>query len=151
LKAACESMVQLNIAGRDAALAVGAHAATDITGFGLAGHLFEMADGSKTTIVLDLKSIPLIDGLQNLDVTRHRTRASKTNREYTIHETKLDGTPPALPLEVFYDAQTSGGMLIAVPAERAPKLCEELKARGALTAVVIAEVIARREFALWLK
>src|SRR5207247_5682298 len=54
-KAACASMIQLNDIGRDAMLEAGAHAATDVTGFGLAGHAFEMPQGSGTTIVLVLR------------------------------------------------------------------------------------------------
>src|SRR5262249_34996220 len=66
LEAACASMVQLNDIGRDAILEVGANSATDITGFGLAGHAFEMAEGSKVTIVLELSRLPLIPGSQAL-------------------------------------------------------------------------------------
>src|SRR5262249_25632041 len=58
--AACKSMIQLNQIGRDAMLKVGAHSATDITGFGLAGHAFEMAEGSGTTIILNLNKLPLL-------------------------------------------------------------------------------------------
>src|SRR5215471_6999778 len=59
-QAACASMIQLNDLGRDAMLAAGAHAATDITGFGLAGHAFEMAEGSKTTLAISLSALPLL-------------------------------------------------------------------------------------------
>ena len=62
LAAACASMIQLNVIGRDAMLAVGAHSATDVTGFGLAGHAFEMAQGSGVTLVIELSKLPLFPG-----------------------------------------------------------------------------------------
>jgi selenide, water dikinase len=151
LKAACDGMVQLNAVGRDPMVECGAHAATDVTGFGLAGHAFEMADGSKTTLVIDIKKLPLIPGIEAIDVTRFRTRASKSNREYTEADTQFDGTPDPLRLEFFYDAQTSGGLLISVPADRADELTRKLLANGALCAVAIGEVVTKRDKALWVK
>src|SRR5205085_4702077 len=93
LKAACDSMVALNKSACDAMLAVGVSAATDITGFGLAGHGLEMALGSNATLVIELGRLPLIAGIEQLDVTKFRTRASKTNKEYADPHTRLDGTP----------------------------------------------------------
>lgn len=148
LETACRGMVQLNAVGRDPMVECGAHAATDVTGFGLAGHAFEMAEGSKTTLVLHLNKLPLIPGLDALDVTKFRTRASKTNREYTEKDTHFDGDVPPLMLDVFYDAQTSGGLLVSIAAERADELVRKLLANGALCAAVIGEVVPRREKAL---
>jgi selenide,water dikinase len=140
LAAACVSMTALNDSARDAMLAVGVSAATDITGFGLAGHGLEMALGSNATLVVELARLPLLRGLDRLDVTRHRTRASKTNRGYADPHTAFDGRPDPLRLEVFYDAQTSGGLLVSVPADRADRLVAELKARGTLAAERIGRV-----------
>jgi selenide,water dikinase len=144
LEAACASMVRLNAAGRDAMLAAGAHAATDVTGFGLAGHGLEMADGSNVTLVIELSKLPLLSGIESLAVSRHRTRASKSNREYTEKATRFDGVPDPFRLEFFYDAQTSGGLLISVPAERAEALAENARKHGASSACVIGEVVARQ-------
>jgi len=151
LNAACESMSQLNAVGVEPMRECGAHAATDVTGFGLAGHTFEMAEGSHTTIILDLKALPLLPGLDALNVAKYRTRASKTNRDFTIAGTHFDGTPDPLRLDVFYDAQTSGGLLISVPADRADELVRQLKANGALVAVPVGEIVSRRDKALWVK
>ena len=147
LAAACASMVALNAAGRDAMVAAGAHAATDVTGFGLAGHGLEMADGSKVTLAIELSKLPLLPGIESLDVTRHRTRASKTNREYTEKSTRFDGKPDPFRLEFFYDAQTSGGLLISLPPGNLPTLVERLTA-GGMTAAVIGEVRPREAAAL---
>jgi selenide,water dikinase len=142
LAAACESMTTLNKTACDAMLAVGVSAATDVTGFGLAGHGLEMAEGSKVTLVLDLMQLPLLAGIDQLDVTRFRTRASKTNKEYVDPHTRFEGTPDARRLEFFYDAQTSGGLFISVPAAKAGALERELKARGTLAVARVGEVRA---------
>lgn len=143
LNAACESMIQLNAVGRDAMLAVGASAATDVTGFGLVGHALEMADGSGVTLELRLGALPLLRGIERIDVTRFRTRASKTNREYTEKSTRFDGTPDPFRVEFLYDAQTSGGLLISVRQDRTDELIRLLKAGEAMAAAVIGEVRQR--------
>jgi selenide,water dikinase len=148
LKAACDSMTQLNAVGRDAMLAVRASAATDVTGFGLAGHGLEMAEGGRVTLVIRLSALPLLGGIERLDVARHRTRASATNREYTEPSTQFDGAPDPFRLEFFYDAQTSGGLLVSVAEERAEELVRRLKDGGALAAAVIGEVRPRGDKAL---
>jgi selenide, water dikinase len=140
LKAACDSMIELNKSACDAMLAVGASAATDITGFGLAGHAMEMAEGSKITLVIELAKLPLIPGVEQLDVTKFRTRASKTNREYTEKQTQFEGTPDATRLEFFYDAQTSGGLLISTPAAKADELVKRLTEAKTPAAAIIGQV-----------
>jgi selenide,water dikinase len=148
LKAACASMVQLNDIGRDAMVEAGAHAATDITGFGLAGHAYEMAEGSHTTIVIELSRLPLLPGAERLARKPYLTRASATNASYVAPGLRIEGEPDAMRLEFFYDAQTSGGLLISVPADRAEALVAAVRARGAASACVIGEVRQRGDAAL---
>ncbi len=148
LQAACASMVQLNDIGKDAMLKAGAHAATDITGFGLAGHGYEMADGSKLTLVIELGRLPLLPGAERLARKPSLTRASATNASYVQPFLRIDGKPDPVRLEFFYDAQTSGGLLISVPAGRAEALVEKARARGAASACVIGEVQERSGAAL---
>lgn len=144
LQAACASMVQLNKVGKAAALEVGGvHAATDVTGFGLAGHLFEMAAGSETTLVLELGRLPLFPGVEELVQKGYRTRASRTNREYVAASVELQGKLDPVRLEVFYDAQTSGGLVLSVEAERAEALIAAARQHGAPYSCLIGEVIAR--------
>jgi selenide,water dikinase len=151
LDAACRNMVHLNAGGRDAMVAVGVSAATDVTGYGLAGHALEMALGSNVTLVVGLGKLPLLAGVERIDVTRHRTRGSKTNREYADPHTRFDGTPDPLRLEFFYDAQTSGGLLISVPAAKLNDLIGRLKAADAPAAAVVGEVTEYRGSHLWVK
>jgi selenide,water dikinase len=140
LRAACASMVQLNDIGRDAMLEAGAHAATDVTGFGLAGHAYEMAQGSRTTLVVELSRLPLLPGAESLARPPYLTRASGTNASYVASRLRVEGKPDPVRLEFFYDAQTSGGLLISVPADRAEKLVKTVREKGASTASVVGEV-----------
>jgi selenide,water dikinase len=150
-EAACASMVQLNDIAKDAMLKAEAHAATDITGFGLAGHAYEMADGSRTTLVIELSRLPLLPGAEQIAHKPFVTRASGTNAAYVQPFLRIDGKPDPVRLEFFYDAQTSGGLLISVAADKAEALVEDLCKRGAASACIIGEVIAKEEPALILK
>jgi selenide,water dikinase len=147
-QAASASMVQLNDIGRDAMRAAGAHSATDITGFGLAGHAYEMAEGSQTTLLLELSRLPLLPGAEGLAHKPYRTRASGTNASYVASGLRIEGQPDPVRLEFFYDAQTSGGLLISVPGERAEALVADLHARGALASAIVGEVTERGVAAL---
>ncbi|QDV33077.1 Selenide, water dikinase [Tautonia plasticadhaerens] len=142
LDRAVEGMVRLNADARDALLASGGcHALTDVTGFGLAGHALEMARGSGATIELDLAALPLIAGAEALAVPRNFTRASATNRSFVSPHWDLSPSADPLRLEFALDAQTSGGLLIAVDPDRLDALLLELKARDTLAAAVVGRVL----------
>jgi selenide,water dikinase len=151
LERACESMIQLNDVGRDVMIAHGAHSATDVTGFGLAGHALEMALGSAVTIVLYLAKLPLLAGVEAFARKPYLTRASATNASYVEGEVLKDGQLDPARLECFYDAQTSGGILMSVPADRADAAVAAARERGADAACVIGEVVERREKAIILR
>jgi selenide,water dikinase len=147
-RAACANMIQLNDIGRDVMIEAGAHAATDITGFGLAGHGFEMAEGSQTTLVFELARLPVLPGAEKLARRPYLTRASATNASYVASALRIEGRPDPALLEFFYDAQTSGGLLISVPPEAADKLVVEARNRGAEATAIVGEVRARESAAL---
>lgn len=147
-QAACASMVQLNDLGRDAMLAAGAHAATDITGFGLAGHAYEMAEGSHVTLIIELARLPLLPGAEKLARKPFLTRASATNAQYVADGLRFADKPDPLRVEFLYDAQTSGGLLISVPADKADELVADAQAKGARATCIIGEVTERQETAL---
>jgi selenide,water dikinase len=151
-RAAAESMVQLNDVGMRAMLEAGAHAATDVTGFGLAGHGHGMAVASGVTLVIDLPRLPLLPGADKLARSRSfLTRASTTNRAYVAADLRTEGKHDPVREEFFYDAQTSGGLLISVPAERAEGLVAAARAGGAAATCVIGEVTERQDKALVLR
>ncbi len=139
LEAACKSMITLNDKARDAAIAAGANAMTDVTGFGFAGHAYEMAEGSGVTLRIDLAQLPAFPGIEELILGKFFTRATKSNREYVTHALRFEREPDPVRVELLFDAQTSGGLLISVPERNAHKL-------GMGT--VIGRVVARESHAL---
>jgi len=145
LDRAIASMTQLNAVGRDALIEVGgASAVTDVTGFGLAGHALEMAEGSGRTIEIDLGALPLIEGAGPLARLKFFTRASKTNREFVGDRLEIAPRGDSLRLEFLFDAQTSGGLLIAVDPDHVDRLVGALRARGASASAVVGRVMDRR-------
>jgi selenide,water dikinase len=148
---ACQSMIQLNDIGRDVMIEFGAHAATDITGFGLAGHSFEMALGSGVTLVLHLSKLPLFPRVEAFARKPYLTRASATNASYVERELKKEGKLDPVRLEFFYDAQTSGGLLISLPEDQADGAVAAAKSKGASATCIIGEVVERRDKAIILQ
>jgi len=145
LDRAIGSMTGLNAIGRDAFRAAGgASAATDVTGFGLAGHAAEMAEGARLTVEIDVGSLPTIEGSDALANPRFYTRASKGNRSFLAPRLIVEPGADPLGLEYAFDAQTSGGLLIAVPPGRVDRLLAELLRREAPAATVVGRVVDRR-------
>jgi selenide,water dikinase len=151
LAAAVASMTQLNKIGADAAAEFGAHAATDITGFGLVGHAGEMALSSGVTIEIALSKLPLIPGVLELVKAGYKTRASTSNRSAAESMLRIEGRPDPQLLEIAFDAQTSGGLLISVPAGSAGKLLDDVHKAGASHSAVIGRVLPKEEGAIVLR
>jgi selenide,water dikinase len=151
LAAAVESMIQLNDIGRDAAVAVAAQAATDITGFGLAVHALELAQASGVTCVLDIDCIPCLPGVAELVRSGYQTRASDTNRAFALQHARLEGKPDATRMNLLFDAQTSGGLLISVAAERADDAVHRAVVAGARAAAIVGKVEEKQDVDLILR
>jgi selenide,water dikinase len=130
VRAAIRSMVRLNDTASAAMRACSAHACSDITGFGLLGHAFEMASGSGVTIVLESRALPLLPGARTLARQGCLTGGSRRNRDYLKQKISIGPKVPADLIEIALDPQTSGGLLIAVAADRADALVEALHAKG---------------------
>ncbi|MEM1422630.1 MAG: selenide, water dikinase SelD [Planctomycetota bacterium] len=144
---AVESMTCLNEGASRAALASGAHAMTDVTGYSLGGHAYELAQASGVTIELTLDALPLLEGLHAVIRDENLPGAVATNREYVGDALE----PCDLSYEqnaVLFDPQTSGGLLIAVPAERAEELVERCREHGCLASAVVGGVVERAGHAL---
>jgi len=149
VKAATDSMQRLNryAAEKIIALAGSAqvHACTDVTGFGLAVHASEMA-GEKHTLLIDSNSLPILCGALGFAENRYITGGGHRNRNYMKGKADVSALSPALS-EIVFDPQTSGGLLIAAPAEVARELCDAI-ARDDPAAAIIGEVTPRRENAV---
>ncbi len=140
LAPAIASMSALNRPGAEAAQAVGVHACTDVTGYGLVGHAFEMADGSDVTITLDAAQVPLLDHTLELARAGVTTRAAKTARDYLGPRLEIAPGLEETVVDILANAETSGGLLISVGADRCDALVAELKRRGALVAAEVGTV-----------
>lgn len=148
IAAAIKGMIQLNSVGSEAASKIGVNAATDITGFGLGGHANEMAQSSGVTVELFVGKLPLLTGAAELAAAGNMTRASASNRNFTKSSTRIDDRADKLQLEFVFDAQTSGGLLISVPEDRADELVRLAKEGGAETTCVIGTVRKKQEHSL---
>jgi selenide,water dikinase len=132
-------MATLNRAAGEVLAASGAvHALTDVTGFGLLGHLWEMAEGSGVAVRLEAARIPVLEGVADLARAGVVPGGSKANLAWVTPQLRLS-PGVALPPIVLADAQTNGGLLAAVPAGRVADLLAELAAAG-VSAVELGEV-----------
>jgi selenide,water dikinase len=105
----------------------GVKGATDVTGFALLGHAWEMAKASNVTISIEPGKVPLLEGALELAAAGVITGADRTNREYVGEDIEMDESVSKEMGRLLYDPQTAGGMLIAIAAERAPDLLARLR------------------------
>jgi selenide,water dikinase len=101
--------------------------ATDVTGFALLGHAWEMAKASGMTISIEPASVPLLDGALELAATGMLTSGDKTNREYIGEDIEIRDAVDNNLVKLLYDPQTAGGMLISIAQERADDLLARLR------------------------
>ena len=116
-------------AGKYAAEAMrefGVKGATDVTGFALLGHVWEMACASKVTIEIDAAAVPLLEGALQLASEGMLTSGDKTNREYIGAEVEIAETIDPNLVKLLFDPQTAGGMLIAMAENKAEDLLKTL-------------------------
>lgn len=147
LDAACRSMAMLNAGAAEAMREVGigadlaVHAVTDITGFGLLGHLFHLARASGVGIEIDSGALPLLPQVEQLAGAGNVTRGGKENAAYLSNYLDVGAGVSADLLSVMLDPQTSGGLAICIAEEAMPRLLSALKARGVATAADIGRIV----------
>ncbi len=136
-------MTTLNAGARDAAVALGdaVHAATDVTGFGLLGHMRELLAGSGVAADVDARAVPVIDGVRALLADGMVAGGTQRNHAFVSESVDWNGLASDEQL-LLADAQTSGGLLLAVAPEAADQLVRELDARATLASAVVAHVHA---------
>jgi selenide,water dikinase len=135
-------MTTLNRAAKDAALAAGAHAATDVTGFGFLGHLHHLAIASGLSARVFADAVPTLDFVRSLAAEEMVPGGSKDNLAYVKPHTSFDSSLTELDRLILADAQTSGGLLIAVPPEAESSLLRELAERGTSARAVVGELLS---------
>lgn len=134
------SMLTLNRAAAEALAGLTVHACTDITGFGLLGHAREMALASNVTLVIEAKRVPLLPGALHYAQQGAIPGGLNNNRDFASScVAPAESLDPAL-LQLLYDPQTSGGLLVSLPEPDAARMCERFPA-----AVPIGRVTQRQE------
>jgi len=136
LSEAVRAMTTLNDAASQAMLAAGAHAATDITGFGLLGHAGGMARASGVRLVFDANAVPFMNGVLDLIAAGIAPGGTRHNAETHATFTEFAPSVPEAVRIGLSDAQTSGGLLISIAPGAVDKLLRELEGRDTLAAVV---------------
>ena len=139
---AVRSMATLNKGASEAMIEVGVNSATDITGFGLLGHLSQMMKVSGTTAEINVDSIPLLPGAKQLAEDGCISGGTARNTEAVKSSVTVDDGITDIEFSLLADAQTSGGLLISVPKERSNALIKQLVTNNSLYSVVIGNVTA---------
>jgi selenide, water dikinase len=137
------SMRELNRAAAESMTAAGVATATDVTGFGLAGHLSEIAVQSGVEVEVYGEAIPVFPGVMDLIRAGVVSGAVERNREYASAFVKRAKGVAGEHETLLYDPQTSGGLLIAVRPSKATALLASLKRKGVLGAAVIGRVVRK--------
>ncbi len=133
------SLQTMLLAGRDAAAAMseaGASAATDVTGFALLGHAWEMARASDVTLEIESARVPLIPGALELAEAGMLTSGDKTNRRYVGEDITMGDEVSRELVSLLFDPQTAGGLLISIDSRRAANLLATLRETYADAAII---------------
>jgi selenide,water dikinase len=133
--AAVRSMTRLNASASEAATTAGVRAGTDVTGFGLLGHLAEVLRASGVAAVLDAAAVPILEGAKEIAAAGHVPGGTKRNFR-SIKGSVDFGDLPSTDRTLLVDAQTSGGLLLAVPEAALEELVAALLAAGDLAATI---------------
>ena len=141
-RAMIENTTRLNKPGRLLSEMPGVHALTDVTGFGLLGHLLELSRGAGLTARLDMTSIPLLPGVQELAANGVVTGASGRNWAAYGHDVGLGAGISAAQQMLLTDPQTSGGLLVSCAPEAVPQVLALFRENGFEQAAVIGEMQA---------
>lgn len=145
---AAETMAALNRLAAEAMVSFAVSACTDITGFGLLGHLREMAEGAGVTIVVKASEVPLLSGALSLAEAGIIPGGTRDNLTHVAPVTRFGDTITTAQRSLLADAQTSGGLVIAVPENEASALLWKLHQAGIAAAAVIGKVCERGDWAL---
>jgi selenide,water dikinase len=137
LRRCLETMMTLNKTAAEAIAFFEPNAVTDVTGFGLVGHGFEMASGSGVSLEITIASLPIMAEALEMYKKGISTGVNDQNRLLTAGHVRFDGNLPAWHQEIVFDPQTSGGLLISLPAAQAEALLQTLLKAGVSDSAII--------------
>jgi len=138
-------MTTLNREASEIMREVGIHACTDVTGFGLLGHAYEMAQGSGVSLRIFSSRVPLLEEALLYAQKGFIPGGNWANRSFLKPHIQVAKNISDELLTALHDPQTSGGLLIAVPARKAPELVQRLRGKGLEHTAVIGEVIEKQD------
>jgi len=136
-----QSMVTLNRAASEWMKKFAAHACTDITGFSFLGHLLEMATASQVGMAIQSRDVPVFPEAVEYARMGLVPGGAHSNRDFFSCKVEIHSDVPSLLMDIFYDPQTSGGLLISVPSSEAEKLVATLKKEGHGHSGIVGEVV----------
>ena len=136
-----ESMVTLNRTASEWMKKFGAHACTDITGFSFIGHALEMATASQVGMVIQSEAIPIFPEAMEYAKLGLVPGGAYSNRQFFSCKVEGHSNVPDLLVDILYDPQTSGGLLISLPSGKAQKLVTTLKKEGHFHSCIVGEVV----------
>jgi selenide,water dikinase len=135
-----QTMLTSNGPAAELAVEHGVRAMTDVTGFGLAGHLLEMLRASRVAAELELGAIPLLPGTSDLLARGIESTLAPSNRQMETEISCSNSVRTTPGYAALFDPQTSGGLLVGIAAGRAELLITQLRERHGMTAVRIGQV-----------
>ncbi|MBP1759097.1 MAG: selenophosphate synthase [Firmicutes bacterium] len=133
-------MSTLNKGAAEAAISVGVHTATDVTGFGLLGHLHEMLEASACSAEVFAEAVPVLDSVWDCIRQKAIPGGTQANRQHLENKVDFESDVKEELRIVLFDAITSGGLLLAVPEDRVALLIKQLEEHKTLAAAVIGRV-----------
>ncbi len=138
-----DSMLQLNRAASETMVAMGVHAATDVTGFGLLGHAYEMASASGVTFRIEANAVPLLPEVLHFAEQGCIPGGNRNNAEFVQDHVQVRESLPPLLVKVLHDPQTAGGLLVSLEPGKVREYLDRLGEQG-VVARQIGEVIPPR-------
>ena len=145
IKGALDSMIQSNRIAADCLHSSGATACTDITGFGLLGHLVEMIRPSNVDVELNMTSLPILDGAMETISMGVMSTLQPSNLRLRRAVQNIEDVQKNLLYPLIFDPQTSGGLLASIPQARAEECLKKLKAEGYVASSIIGRVKEKSE------
>ena len=134
-------MTALNRDASELMKAVDIHACTDITGFGLLGHACEMIEGSDVGMVIDSSAVPYFHEIKELVEAGMVPGGLYRNKKFRMHMVEVAPDVPDFLIRIFFDPQTSGGLLFSLPEDQAEDIVKKMHEEGIEDATIIGEVI----------
>ena len=145
-----KSMATLNKFAAEVMMEIGANAATDVTGFGLLGHLLEMCEASSVSAKIDYSTLPFFPSVKELAENGTVPGGTKRNLKFVKDKVNFGEHLTDVDKLLLADAQTSGGLLITLPAEKAERYISKFNELSEIKAVVIGEIIKKSNLRIYL-